>query len=163
MRCLHILGNTGIRLIAEQTPYNGYFLTYIAILFAAGFLIRYLWSRRFKLAALPGSIIIFLLLDFLMPTIPTYTLTLNREARTINSEARVKNTVQSRFTVAASDLNSAEMQFNRGAITIVLVRRDGSLLYPLGEQQLQDEPDQYVVSNAIRKMIGEVPQPAPSQ
>ena len=51
----------------------------------------------------------------------------------------------------------SRMQFNRGARTIGLLRRDGSTLYPLGEQQLQNEPDQYVVLNAIREFIGQVP------
>ena len=163
MRSLQVLQNDGGLMVAKQTPYTAGFIPYLFILLSAGFLIRFLWTRQFRAAVIPGLVLVFVLSDFLTPVVPTYTLILNREKRTLTSEARVKNAVQAGFTVDAEDLNSAEMQFNRGATTIVLVRRDGSLLYPLGEQQLQDEPDQYVVLNAIRQMIGQVPQTEPSQ
>jgi hypothetical protein len=47
------------------------------------------------------------------------------------------------------------MQFNRGARTIVMIGKDGRQIFPLGAQQLQDEPDQYVVLNALRSAIGQ--------
>ena len=59
-------------------------------------------------------------------------------------------------TVTPTDeIASAEMQFNRGARTIVMIGKDGRQIFPLGAQQLQDEPDQYVVLNALRSAIGQ--------
>ncbi len=114
----------------------------LGLLVALGFLVRLAWLRQWSMAVIPGIFVVTLLWLVLLPEYPTYQMTLDRSAHSLTLRATRKGKLVSSFQVSTAELSSADMQFNRGARTIVLVRRDGSLLYPLGEQQLQDEPDQ---------------------
>ena len=159
MKSLAILGDTAGVLVAEQKPQSVGPVPLILLVVAACVVCWLLWTKQWKLLVFPCVLMLIICIPIVSSKHPTYHLTVNRPQHTITSQATVSGNQVSAFQVSAHDLNSAEMQFNRGARTIVLVRRNGSLLYPLGEQQLQDEPNQYVVLNAIRQMIGQTPAP----
>ena len=86
---------------------------------------------------------------------PAYKLVLDKTTGEITSITLRNGTPGETVSVPAKEISSAEMQFNRGATRIALVKRDGQILFPLGEQHLQGEQDQYVVLSAIREMIGQ--------
>jgi hypothetical protein len=81
----------------------------------------------------------------------------DQPSRQIVSQELSNGKVISSTAITASDLNSAEMQFDRGKRTIVLIGRDGQQIFPLGEERLQNEPNQYVILNALRAAIGQTP------
>ena len=140
-------------LTADQTPYSASFLPAFGIVVALGFSAWLAYTRQWRLLIIPALALTVLEALALMPSAPTYHLQVDRAAHSVTSEERRKDVVVSSFSVSANELSGADMQFNRGASTIVLIRKDGSLLFPLGEQQLQDEPDQYVVLNVLRDVI----------
>ena len=153
MRSLQIMENSPQQLLAVQTPYGASFLPVLGALVALGFCAWFAYSRQWRLLIIPALALVVLGGLALIPRAPTYHLQVDRAAHQVTSEARRGEAVVTSFSVAAQDLSGADMQFNRGASTIVLIRRDGSLLFPLGEQQLQNEPDQYVVLNVLREEI----------
>ena len=154
MRSLQIIENTQRQLEAVQTAYSSSWLLGLAIIVAAGFSIWLIRARQWKLLIIPAAALFVFGLLALMPKAPTYHLVVNLDDGQIRSEAKRGDRVVSSFVVSTHELSGADMQFNRGATTIVLIRKDGSLLFPLGEQQLQNEPDQYVVLNVLRTAIG---------
>lgn len=153
MHSLQIVENTPQQLVAVQTPYGASFLLVLGIIVALGFLAWFAFTRQWKLLLIPGVALLVFIGLARMPSVPTYRLQIDKADHRITSEARRGGTVVSSFTVSGADLSSADMQYNRGASTIVVLRRDGSQLYPLGEQQLQDEPDQSVVLTALRDVL----------
>ena len=52
---------------------------------------------------------------------------------------------------------SADLEYRRQDRRIVAVLRDGRTIYPLGEDYVASEPDQFVVLTAIREAIGRTP------
>lgn len=153
MRSLQIVENSPQQLVAVQTPYGASFLLVLGVIVAIGFCGWFAFTRQWRLLVIPGIALLVLCGLALIPSVPTYHLQIDKPGHRITSEARRGDAVVNSFTVNGSDLSSADMQYNRGASTIVLLRRDGSQLYPLGEQQLQDEPDQSVVLTALRDAI----------
>ncbi len=153
MRSLQIVENSPQQLVAVQTPYTASFLPVLGILIALGFGLWFAFSRQWLRLLIPGIAILVFGSLMLLPKNPTYHLRVDRAAHQVTSEGRRGDAVVESFTASGSELAGADMQFNRGASTIVLTRRDGSVLYPFGEQQLQDEPDQYVVLTALRDLI----------
>ena len=153
MHALQIVENSPQRLVATQTPYSASFLPVLGIVVALGLGAWYAFTRKWRMLFIPALALLVLGGLMLLPRYPTFHLQVDQATRTIASEGKRGDTVVRAFTVQGDELSGADMQFNRGASTIVLIRRDGSLLYPLGEQQLQDEPDQYVVLNALRAAI----------
>ena len=158
MPSVNIIENTSARLVAVQTPQTWGPIPALLSVVAGLFLLRLLWTRQWKLAIVPGLFLLVFFLLWLIPETPTFRVTLDLAGHSLTSEASKNGKVVSEFAVSAGDLSSAEMQSNRGARTIILIRKDGSLLYPLGKQKLQGEPDQYVILNAIRQFIGQAPQ-----
>ena len=134
MRSVQILENTSARFVAVQAPQSWGPVPAILSLATAAFLVRFLSTRQWRLAVLPGVFLLVFLLLWLVPANPTFTLTLDVAARSILSEGTKSGKIVSQFQVPAADISSAEMQFNRGARTIVMIRNDGSLLYPLGKE-----------------------------
>lgn len=153
MRSLQIMENSPGQFLAVQTPYTASFLPVLGALVAAVFCAWFAYTRQWRLLAIPVLALLVLGGLALIPRPPTFRLQVNRAAHQVTSEAQRGTAVVTSFSVAASDLSGADMQFNRGATTIVLIRKNGSLLYPLGEQHLQNEPDQYVVLNVLRDEI----------
>ena len=88
---------------------------------------------------------------------PTYRITVDRAAGKVEWVTLKGGKEGSSDALAASDIASADMEFNRNARNIVIVRKDGSQSYPLGRQHFTGEPEQYVVLNAIRQLIGQAP------
>lgn len=156
MRSLQIVENSPQQLIAMQTPYSASFLLVLGILVALGFCGWFAFTRQWRLLVIPGIALLVLGSLALTPSVPTYHLQINKASRQITSEARRGDAVVNSFTVSGTDLSSADMQSNRGATNIVLLRHNGSQLFPLGEQQLQGEADQsnqYVILTALRELI----------
>ena len=160
MRLISILSNSGGRLVAEQRPQNINFLLLLfgfAIVAAVIFIVR---VHAYKMLLLPGCLTLLLLFLANVGEKVTYRVTVDQASHTITSDQIKGGKVVGSAALPASDLTSAEMQFNRGARTIVLIGRDGSQHFPLGEAQVQDEPDQYVILNALREAIGQPVLPA---
>lgn len=149
-----VLSNSNGHLIAQQRP-PGDSITHFFVILLLGFAVYCIWIRAWKLLFLPGV----LLIVFLFPSGQRNTLQVDIDQQTgeiVCSESD-KGKVISSTTVTASELTAAEMQFNRGARRIVLIHRDGHQTFPLGEAELQGEPDQYVILNALRQVIGQAP------
>ena len=87
---------------------------------------------------------------------PSYRMTLTRSSGDIRTETVNKdNVVVSVAELRRSEMASSDMQFNRGDTRVVIVKKDGTVFYPLGEQYLQGYPQMYVVLNAIRQTLGQ--------
>ena len=155
MKLLTIISNSGGRLIVVQQPQAESYTFWIilVVVLAACFIYRRAWQLLF----IPALLAVVIYSSSFIGQKTTYRAEIDQETRQITSEQLEKDKIVSKTTIPASDLNSAEMQFNRGASRIVLVHRDGRQEFPLGEQHLQNEPDQYVVLNALRQAIGQVP------
>lgn len=155
MHSLQIIKNSPQELVAVQTPYSASFLSVLGIVVALGFCAWFAYTRQWRLLIIPALALLVFWGLTLIPSAPTYHLQVDRVGHRVISEARRGDAVVTSFSVDTIELSGADMQFNRGASTIVLIRKDGSLLYPLGEQQLQNEPDQYVVLNVLRSVIAD--------
>lgn len=80
--------------------------------------------------------------------------TIDRHYNQLIFEKVKRGVVLERTQTSVSDFTSAEMQYGRGSSAIILIRPDGKLVYPLGDEQLQNESNQYVVLTALREVIG---------
>lgn len=153
MRALHILENTSQQFVAVQTAPS---VRWLFLFFLAAALVGLLlsWRERFwRGVAVAGCLLVLFGLLAALPKPATYLLRIDVNGRVITSEGTLNGTLISSFAVNGSDLSAAELQSSREAADIVLVRQDGSLLFPLGEQKVQNEPDQYVVLTALRKAV----------
>lgn len=159
MKLISIISNTNGNLIAEQHPQTVSFLLGFLALALIGLAIYLVWMRTWRMLILPILGLALLLFLSHIGQKTTYRVDINQQTRQITSEELKDGKVISSTTTPASDLTSAEMQFNRGARKIVLIHRDGHQSFPLGEQELQDEPGQYVILNALRQVIGQSPVP----
>ncbi len=157
MKNLNILSDAAGVLVAEQKPQSIGPVPVILLIISACLSVWFVRAKQWKLLVFPFALVLIILLPLALSRYPTYKLVVDQSKGTITSVATLNGRQLSALEISATDLTSAEIQFNRGARTIVLVRRDGALVYPLGEQQLQDEPNQYIVLNALRGVIGRVP------
>ena len=147
------------RMVAIETPPHTNFvqaLLVVVFISVAGYAV---WTRSWKVLGVAG---VFCGLMFAsvrsMTHGSTFRMTIDVSRSQITSdEISSRGRLIREQIFPASAIASADMQFNRGARTIVLIHRDGSQSFPLGEEFVQDEPDQYVVLNALRTAIGQVP------
>lgn len=155
MHALHILQNSSQQLIAVQTApsVRWLFLFFVVAAVVFGVLA---FKKRFWLGV--GLSACLLLLFGSLAALPkpaTYKLRVDLKRGVITSEGTRNGTLVSSFVVNGSDLSAAELQSDRGDTAIVLIRQKGSLLFPLGEEKLKGEPDQYVVLTALRGTLHE--------
>ena len=94
----------------------------------------------FVFLAIPGSV---------------YRITVDRSAGKVQWVTTKQGRETSSEEVAATDISSAELEFNRDARCIVLILKDGAQVYPLGRQHYSGEPEQYVVLAGIRQLIAQ--------
>lgn len=156
-RLITILQNNDGHLIAEQRPQSGNFLLVIGFILIVLFSAVLIYKHQWKRLLFPALAAVVLVPLWHSSTNPTYRIEVDKQAHKIVSEKLVDGKSVATSTIPATDLTSADMQFNRGARTIVLIHRDGHQSFPLGEDELQDEPDQYVILNALRQVIGQSP------
>lgn len=161
MKLITIITHANGHLVAEQRPQSTGFLVALLSLFLLLLAIQFIRARAWKWLLFPAGAFLFLILLSFVGTPTTYRINIDQPHRLIVSEQIVDGKVVATTTIPASDLSSAELQFDRGARTIVLIHRDGRQSFPLGEQELQDEPNQYVILNALREAIGQNPLPRP--
>ncbi len=152
---LPILENSSARLIAEQSPPNSWFFGTMSLVLLAGAAAFALRNRRWGLGVLFG--LGALCMIWVVLPGPTYRITIDKAGRTVQWATRKGGKETSTESVSAGDLSSADMEFNRDARNIVLLHKDGTQSYPLGRQHFSGEPEQYVVLNAIRQLIGQAP------
>jgi hypothetical protein len=155
MKLLSIVSNINGHLIAEQQPQSGGNTIFIILIVATTLYFGY--RRAWKFLLIPAVLCLIVMQSMFMGQKTSYRVEVDQPTRQILSQEWSKGKVISSTTIPVSDLNSAEMQFNRGASRIVLIHRDGRQEFPLGEQHLQNEPDQYVVLNAMHEAIGQTP------
>ena len=158
---LSILENSSARLIAEQSPPNSWFFGTISLVLLAGAAAVALYHRRWPLGLLFG--LGALCMIWVVLPGPTYRITVDKAGGKVQWSTLKGGKETSTEAVPASDLSSADMEFNRDARNIVLLHKDGTQSYPLGRQHFSGEPEQYVVLNAIRQMIGQSPTAAQSR
>lgn len=163
MKYFFILQNAHGILVAEQAPQVTHTGDYIFVTLLAAGIIFGLYAKMWKIFWTGLLLFIFQFTLLLKPAHPTYRMTLDTSSGLIKTEARRKDAVLSTSYVSKVDISNAQMAFNRGDTRIVIVKVDGSIYYPLGEQYIQDAPEEYVVLNAIQRMIGQVPEPDKSQ
>ena len=157
MRLITIVSNTGNQLIAEQRPQTVGFLLIVLSLGIVGLAVYFARVHAYKMLLLPVLALLLLLLLSRTGQKATYRVTIDQAKRRIISEKLQDGKVLDSTTTSAADVASAEMEFNRGARKIALIHRDGHQSFPLGEEELQNEPDQYIVLNALRQSIGQTP------
>ena len=153
MRALQILENSPRQLLAVQTAPSVRWLFVFFVMAAFVGVALSLRKRFWRGAAIAGSLLVLFGLLAALPKPASYRLHIDVPNRVITSEGVRNGTLVSSFMVNGSDLSAAELQSNRGDTAIVLIRQDGSLLFPLGEEKLKGEPDQYVVLTALRATI----------
>ena len=151
---LSILENSSTRMVVEQSAPNMLF-AWITAALSLVLALFMLFNKRWVLGALMIALAIGM--TVLATAWPAYRMTLNRRSNTISWSAVKHNKQVSYDEVQVADVNSAQFEFNRDARCIVLVLKDGSPTYPLGRQHFSGEPQQYIVLNAIREVIGQVP------
>jgi len=155
MKLVTILSNANGQLVAEQRPQSVGFLLVIGTLLMLALAFYFVRSRAWTMLVLPGLGLLILFGLSLIGQKTTFRIQVDESGHQIVSQELKGDKVISTVTTPSSDIASAEMQSNRGARKIVLIHRDGHQSFPLGEQELQDEPDQYVILNALRAAIGQ--------
>jgi hypothetical protein len=156
-RLITVLQNANGHLVAEQRPQTGNFIVVAGLLAAIVFALVLAYKQQWKMLLIPGLAALVLILMWRSPNNPVYRIVVDQQAHEVVSDKLVDGKSVEHTVTPTSEIASAEMQFNRGARTIVMIGRDGKQIFPLGEQQLQNEPDQYVVLNALRQAIGQAP------
>ena len=149
-----IVQNANNVLVVRQKPQTGaWFLSLVLIVSLA--CIVYFWRTRHHLGVNVSRIVLIsaLLLLPLTTLSETYILTVNGNSHILCWSAIRFGEEVSRTSLSASDLSSAEMESSRGDRRIVVILRDGSPVYPLGDGYVTGQDDQYVVVNAIRNLI----------
>ena len=150
---LPILENTQARLVAEQSPPATLFFGVISALICGGVAGIAILHRKWVLGLILGALTVL----FVFLAIPgsVYRITVDRSAGKVQWVTTKQGRETSSEEVAATDISSAELEFNRDARCIVLILKDGSQVYPLGRQHYSGEPEQYVVLDAIRQLIAQ--------
>lgn len=157
MKLISILSNANGQFIAEQRPQNINFLLAIFTLCMLGLAFQYVRARAWSSLSLPAIVLLAVFgLSFIGPK-TTLRIHVDEAAHQVVYQELKGDKVLSTVTTPFSDISSVEMESNRGARKIVLIHRDGHQSFPLGEEALQDEPDQYVILNTMRQAIGQVP------
>ena len=157
MKLISILSNANGQFIAEQAPQSVGFLLAIFTIGLLALAAYYFYTRAWSLLTIPGIGLLMVFGLSLIGQKTSFRIHVDEPARQIISQEFKGDKVLSTVTTPFSDISSIEMQSNRGALTIAILHRDGHLSFPLGEQALQDEPDQYVILNTMRQAIGQVP------
>ncbi len=157
MPLLTIQQNTPTQLVAVQSPGTATAYSIWVLLTAIAVVACALYYRRWWLVIVGIALVVFMIPWRSSQRAPNYEVVVDKSARIITSKTMLGNRMEQTFSEDARDLASAEMQFNRGATRIVLIQQDGQQKFPFGELHYQDEPDQYVVLNAMRQTIGQVP------
>ncbi len=140
-------------LIAEQSAPSTLVFGTISVVLCGGVAIYMLLHRKWGLGL--SLFFLTLALTLLAKPGPAYRITVDRSENKIEWETIRGGRQVSHSEVASADLASADMEFNRDSRCIVLIHKDGTQSYPLGRQHFSDEPEQYVVLNAIRQLIGQ--------
>jgi hypothetical protein len=156
-RLITVLQNANGHLIAEQRPQTGNFIVVVGLLAAIVFALVLAYKHQWKMMLVPALAALVLTPMWHSPNNPVYRIVVNQQAHEVVSDKLMDGKSVEHTVTPTGEIASAEMQFNRGARTIVVIGRDGKQIFPLGQQQLQNEPDQYVVLNALRQAIGQAP------
>jgi hypothetical protein len=156
-RLITVLQNANGHLIAEQRPQTGNFIVVLGLSLAIIFALVQAYKHQWKMILIPVLASLILIPMWHSSKNPIYRIVVDQQAHEVVSDKLVDGKSVEHTVTPVGEIASAEMQFNRGARTIVMIGRDGKQIFPLGEQQLQNEPDQYVVLNAIREAIGQAP------
>jgi hypothetical protein len=156
-RLITVLQNANGHLIAEQRPQTGNFIIVLGLLIAIFFALVLAYRHQWKMMLLPVLAALVLIPMWHSSSNPIYRIVVDQQAHEVVSDKLVDGKSVEHTVTPTGEITSAEMQFNRGARTIVMIGRDGRQIFPLGEQQLQNEPDQYVILNALRQAIGQPP------
>ncbi len=153
MSSLTILQNSADRLVAEQSPPGGLFFVILAILVTTIFSVALLRLRKWIL----GTFMAVMAICFSLALLPgaAYRLSVDRQTGTIAWDTMRSGKVEAHQEVSATDLQTAEFDFNRNDRNILLVDRDGRQYFPLGDQHFSGEPEQSVALAAIRELIGQ--------
>ena len=141
-------------LIVRQKPQTGTWVLIIALIVSAGCAVYFRRAGQLRIARDSRTVLVFLVFFLLLtPLFKTYTLTIDGNAHTLSWSATRFGQEVSRTSFPASDLSSAEMESSRGDRRIVVILRNGSPVYPLGDMYFTGQDKQYVVLQAIRNLI----------
>ncbi len=158
MKLITIVVDTSTQFVAEQRSQNLWFLTAMFVAAVLGLAFYLIKIRAWKWLVGPALLLPIILLIFSdIGHHLVYRVAIEKQSHLITCEQIVNGQLTSTVVIPSSDITSAEIQFNRSARIIALVHRDGHLSYPLGQEQVTNEPDQYVVLNALRSTIGQIP------
>lgn len=154
MKLVTILSNLNGHLIVVQQPQRENYIIWIVLLGVV--VIVFGFQRMWQVALLiPAFFVVLLFLLSFLGQKTSFRAEVDPQAHQIISEELSRDKIISKTIISTDDISSAEMQSNRGATRIVLLLHNGTQVFPLGQQHLQNEPDQYVVLTAMRQAIGQ--------
>ena len=149
---VHILSRGNGILVAEQLPSNIFFpasfITLICI-FVVGYL---LWTRRWILILIP--VLIVGIAWWVKSSGTTYQMTANGSAGAIAWRASRGNKETESSFVEVRDIAAADIMYGKSGGRLVLVRKSGGEVFPLGSSYVANEPAQLIIVQEIRKLIG---------
>jgi hypothetical protein len=122
MKLLSIVSKMKGHLIAQQ-PQDGGNTIWIILIVATTLYYGYQCPGKFLLT--PAVLCLIVIQSKVIGQKTSYRVDVAQGSRQIVSQELSKGNAVSSSAIAANDLNSAEMQFNRGASRIVLIYRDG--------------------------------------
>ena len=149
-----IVQNAGGVLVAQQSPQTGAWFLNIALVLAAGFALLF-WKRHQRQRAKFARTALYwlFLLRLLTPLYKTCQIRIDHNAHEISWTATRFGQQVSAESMPSSDIAAADLESSRGDRRIVVIRRDGTPVYPLGDMYLTGQTNQYVILTAIREMI----------
>lgn len=153
MKLVNILSGVNGHLVVVQQPQVNDNTIYIVVIMVLA--VYFTYKRMWQFLLMPVFITAWLYLLSFVGQKTSFRAEIDPDSHQIVSEELAKGKVVSKTIIHTSDISSAEMQFNRDATRIVLLLRNGTQVFPLGEQHLQDEPNQYVALTAIRQAIAQ--------
>jgi hypothetical protein len=153
MREVQILVDTANQFIAEQQPYGFNFFQITLIFGMVGAVAYAIRQGAWKTTLILVPVTVFLIWAT-WPHGVAYRMELKTQHRVLEVQTLRKDKIVASQTVKFSDIARAEMQFNRGDKRIVVVLNNGKEVFPLGDEYIQNEPNQYKPLIAIQKAVG---------
>lgn len=136
---------------AALPPAGASFFGLIGILVLAFAAVR-LFQTHHRLGSAFAAIGVLGMVWLAMPSSVSYRMEGDGNSRTFHIEELRRQAVVGQSVVPLDAIERIDMQSNRGATRIAIIMNNGDQRFPLGEEYMQDDPEQYKALVLMQQM-----------
>ena len=141
-------------LVAVQTSGDVGYVLFIPGFLIFGGMVFSLITRRWRLAlAAAVAILTICIAGHYAKSGPVYQAFIDPQSRSVSWHVTERGKERDQTTVRADQIETANVESRQAGSRVFVLRKDGTVAYPLGESFRMGEPEQFVVADAIRSLV----------